>query len=621
MSGESKKSWGRDQDKISAFPVNRGIEPAEQEDPGRPPSHQEEMVTMLSATALSSSSIPQQAAAPSHPLPAEHQDFTVPSSTPQGNGPYQYPPPPPLYHPYPYPAPGYYPPAAYPPPPTHVVSHPFQPTQYQQNPQEQVSPHYHQEKQQEGTQSTTTSSPPEIFPPVPYYPPHYPAPYYSVPPHYYGVPYPPTYTTSSADATAKGTQDDSAELRTDEGSSSNTLFNSQLLTRRRRSSPKTSKKLDEEEEKLRKEKNNLARKKENDLKARMKIISDKRPEDRNHDENEAFKLFEQRRLRKNKRSRERTREKKAEMNRILAIPEQRRSEEEKIWLDVNLKAKRRKNEGDRMRRERIKQLGQSSSKSSITSSRSQDLSDFEVAYTNPVANKNEASSSEHIPSTISNKTSESTNKNRAETPTQRGGGQQPQRQHGGVVTESSSAESNFQQQQQQQQQQIFRHQQRQQVYQPNTINNADTSVGEQQQQRQRGGTSSTRALSPNILDQLANVMESPIPLGSELANPTLFFTSMSSHQQQQNLVAIGNSQLEVPTLPSSTSRSMSSHQQQHQQQNRQNSDTFGNLSMRTIPTQNRQDQQQGDNLANTRSRAEDQLQQQPHQKQGGKGYK
>ena len=135
-----------------------------------------------------------------------------------------------------------------------------------------------------------------------------------------------------------------------------------------------------EKDDYRLERNRLARKKEQDLKKMMKTIVAKDPKDRTDDETKAFVLFEERRQRKNKRSRERTKEKAKEMNRMLSIPENQRTDKERVWLEVHLKAKRRKNEGDRQRRERIKMLGQSSTKSSLTSAQSQDLSDFDFLF-------------------------------------------------------------------------------------------------------------------------------------------------------------------------------------------------------------------------------------------------
>ena len=64
-------------------------------------------------------------------------------------------------------------------------------------------------------------------------------------------------------------------------------------------------------------------------------------------------------------------EKKEEMNKLLAKPKEDLTEKEKSWLDFHLNAKKRKNEGDRMRRERLKSLGISSTRSSVTSAQSE----------------------------------------------------------------------------------------------------------------------------------------------------------------------------------------------------------------------------------------------------------
>ena len=77
-------------------------------------------------------------------------------------------------------------------------------------------------------------------------------------------------------------------------------------------------------------------------------------------EEEDVKLYqtvEDRRARKNNRSRERAMEKKAEVERILAKPECERTKEELEAIDTAKAAKKRKNEGDRLRRERLKSMG------------------------------------------------------------------------------------------------------------------------------------------------------------------------------------------------------------------------------------------------------------------------
>lgn len=70
-----------------------------------------------------------------------------------------------------------------------------------------------------------------------------------------------------------------------------------------------------------------------------------------------YQTVEERRARKNNRSRERALEKKAEIERILAKPECERTKEELDCLEIANAAKKRKNEGDRLRRERLKSMG------------------------------------------------------------------------------------------------------------------------------------------------------------------------------------------------------------------------------------------------------------------------
>lgn len=70
-----------------------------------------------------------------------------------------------------------------------------------------------------------------------------------------------------------------------------------------------------------------------------------------------YHTVEERRARKNNRSRERALEKKAEIERILAKPEIERTKEEMDCLEIANAAKKRKNEGDRLRRERLKSMG------------------------------------------------------------------------------------------------------------------------------------------------------------------------------------------------------------------------------------------------------------------------
>jgi len=86
------------------------------------------------------------------------------------------------------------------------------------------------------------------------------------------------------------------------------------------------------------------------LKELIEEIEAKKPEDRTEEEKVELEKYEKRRSRKNNRSRERALEKKAEVARILDKPERKRTKLEIAFLDVELNARSRKNEGDRIRR-------------------------------------------------------------------------------------------------------------------------------------------------------------------------------------------------------------------------------------------------------------------------------
>jgi len=105
-------------------------------------------------------------------------------------------------------------------------------------------------------------------------------------------------------------------------------------------------------------KNAQSRARAEKLRERISVIEVKG--DRNDEEKAVYTTFESRRQRKNDRSRERALEKKEEIDRILAKPEKRRTKIEKQFLEGALNAKKRKNEGDRLRRQRLKELGLSS---------------------------------------------------------------------------------------------------------------------------------------------------------------------------------------------------------------------------------------------------------------------
>jgi hypothetical protein len=79
--------------------------------------------------------------------------------------------------------------------------------------------------------------------------------------------------------------------------------------------------------------------------------------ERNEEETHIWDQYQRRRQSKNDRSRERAMEKKEEIDRILTKPEKKRTRIELQFLETSLGAKKRKNEGDRLRRQRLKVMG------------------------------------------------------------------------------------------------------------------------------------------------------------------------------------------------------------------------------------------------------------------------
>jgi hypothetical protein len=446
-----------------------------------------------------------------HPLPPNPQQTPAVASSPPTVGPYHYP----MYH-QPFPYPGYHP---YPPPPPHPSHLPSPPPSIYMPPPHYPNPNNSnpsQEAKQLGNQSTTSPVPPTSVPyQYPYYG-HYP--YYSPPPpphSYYGVAYQHPYTTSHQE----NLQD-----------SNHPVQNSQTVIENRHSGKTTNPENSMEDEKIRQERNIQARKKEKELKNRIKMIAAKK--DKTKEEIQLCNAFEERRRRKNKRSRERTKEKKEEMNKLLAKPKEDLTEKEKSWLDFHLKAKKRKNEGDRLRRERLKSLGISSSRSSVTSAQSE-YEDLSYSYSDQVAYAS-TSSRGAVPTTI-HTSALNTQENLPSTQIRQQG------QHG---------ERN--------QQHVVEPRQNIPI------------VGSQHQKElsnvseRRSHTSTSRALSPNILDQLANVMESPTRGGSELIDPTSFFTSLTPTPPVTEAIS-----LQIPSFG----------QQQQQQQQQQGTEGFERPSM------------------------------------------
>jgi hypothetical protein len=75
------------------------------------------------------------------------------------------------------------------------------------------------------------------------------------------------------------------------------------------------------------------------------------------DEEEKLHVYERKRARKNERSRVRSQETKDAIQTIQAKPEEKRTEREREFLGMELERKNRKIEGDRLRRQRLRELG------------------------------------------------------------------------------------------------------------------------------------------------------------------------------------------------------------------------------------------------------------------------
>ena len=84
----------------------------------------------------------------------------------------------------------------------------------------------------------------------------------------------------------------------------------------------------------------------------LKHIPDKTPQ-----EESLVNKYEQRRLSKNNRTRQRAAEKKALLESIQAKTEDQRSAEESEILRIAMAKRERKNEGDRLRRVKLKEMG------------------------------------------------------------------------------------------------------------------------------------------------------------------------------------------------------------------------------------------------------------------------
>lgn len=108
------------------------------------------------------------------------------------------------------------------------------------------------------------------------------------------------------------------------------------------------------------------------LKETIAMIKQKRPEERTAEEAAKLATFEERRLKKNCRSRQRAMERKSRVSQITRKPEEEWTKEEKEFMHETLVAKYKKNEGDRLRRKRMRESGMSVADTSYSGSTSLD---------------------------------------------------------------------------------------------------------------------------------------------------------------------------------------------------------------------------------------------------------
>ncbi|KAL3935907.1 MAG: hypothetical protein SGBAC_008670 [Bacillariaceae sp.] len=107
----------------------------------------------------------------------------------------------------------------------------------------------------------------------------------------------------------------------------------------------------------RERKNAQSRIRTNRLRKQLEEIRAKRQEERTAEEQRLFNESEARRQKKNLRSRARATEKKEAIERILSIPPEERSKDDIAYYNLVIGQKKRKIEGDKLRRVRIKDLG------------------------------------------------------------------------------------------------------------------------------------------------------------------------------------------------------------------------------------------------------------------------
>lgn len=135
------------------------------------------------------------------------------------------------------------------------------------------------------------------------------------------------------------------------------------------------------------------------LKDRIAIIRNKEIFERTQEEITTLELYERRRERKNGRSRERAIERKRKMDAIMAKPESEWTNKEKEFIDDTMIAKYKKNEGDRLRRKRLKDM-----RGSFGNGCSLEEGPVKMAHSSPRSRR--GNNGDGIPSQISNVTSQ-----------------------------------------------------------------------------------------------------------------------------------------------------------------------------------------------------------------------
>lgn len=146
-------------------------------------------------------------------------------------------------------------------------------------------------------------------------------------------------------------------------------------------------------------KNSQSRQRAARLKDRIVIISSKDPSTRTQEEAATLELYEQRRERKNGRSRERAIERKRKMDVIMAKPESEWTNKEKDFIDDTMIAKYKKNEGDRLRRKKLKDMR-------VSSGDGCSLEEGPVKMARSSSRSRRGNNGDGIPSQISNVTSQ-----------------------------------------------------------------------------------------------------------------------------------------------------------------------------------------------------------------------